>query len=187
MTLHTQIITHEPVDAKELHSWVNEHLLRAPNARYSEKPGSFSNELDQGLDALMWVTADPAGGRHLEWWEDGRDHSGYLTEEDIAYYREHAAPHGYTVLHLDTAYGFSPAVIHTRMIRKLAREFFGPRSIGFSWYNEFTDEWHTGLEGLDEFGGKHGAAAENWFGNTVRPALAHTEIDPLYDFDLNWR
>lgn len=175
MTLHTQILTHQPVDVKELFTWVNEHLLRAPHAKFREVENGFWNEMEQGLDALMWVVADPKGGEHKEWWQEDGEWAN-LDEDEREYYSERFTPKGYTMLHLDTAYGYDPAITHARMIAQLDAQFFVPRGITFAWYNEFEGEWHEGNDGLLEFAGPQGFGAESWFKQTVKPAFKQAGI-----------
>lgn len=186
MTLDTRIVIHENTDAKELHTWINKNLLRAPDAIFTEDEHNINNTPGQGLAA--WLMMEHNNGDLIERqdtnyshedavkeamrWADSIEDAEESVKEDEEYYAEH--PQGHIELSFDTAYGYQGpgnigcTALHTYYIIKLATEYFEPRGLTFSWQNEYSGEWAEGLDdaALNKFL-RSGDDAMKWFQSVI--------------------
>lgn len=168
MTLDTTIKLKAWTDPETLHGWVCQELLGAPGARRDVNEKSIWNAPGQGLPA--WFGTDHNGGDPEEFV------SSTMDAADLAMEREWFGPTGYLTLSFDTSYGYRDergrgcSELHADYVVRLAAHL-AERGIGIWWRNEFTGEWHDGIEGLDQFA-DNGTDAQDWFRNVAAPAIA---------------
>ena len=80
------------------------------------------------------------------------------------------------MLSFDTAYSYRDSEgrgcndLHRSYIEVL-HAYTQRKGLLFKWQNEYTGEWHDGLDGLDEFA-QGGRDADAWFRGSVLPAIA---------------
>ena len=140
----------------------------------------LGNEVGQGFAAWFWIDYRPDGWLHptpvyydehydetyepVEWAEDGEPPT--LHESNPAMCVE---------LNFDTAYGYKHptgygcGTLHAIYIARLGA-WFDERRIEWCWYNEFTDEWHDGYDGLSGLVDS-GRTATDWYQTSVKPLL----------------
>ena len=175
MTLSTLVAITAPVDATEIHAWANRELLRAPDAEHSVGSGEIANAPGQGLDA--WLITRHNDGAPINWrqilyvpdekpdYEDDDDYARECARAD-------AMAEAWAVLDFDTAYGYVSdgkdcGGLHAEYIARICQKV-GPEHV--RWQNEFTGEWHDGLDGLADLG-RGAAQAVDWFHTTALPAI----------------
>lgn len=173
MTLNTRVRIKNPVNVRALHDWANQELLKARDPRFDVRETSIANAPGQGFDA--WLITEHNNGRPFEfvaWSEDPED------QEDVEVDRERFAssPAGYVDLTFDTAYGYRDelgrgcSALHADYIVRIAAHA-AELGVEIAWNNEFTGEWHDGVDGLDQFA-NNGREAQQWFFGTALPAIA---------------
>lgn len=183
MTLSTNVGFRGNVDAADLHRWVNENLLKAPDAHLKvEGPNKWtewhqiSNAPGQGFSA--WVITTHNNGDLLVYLpEDTSD----WDEDDIAYHATY--PTGMTaVVDFDTTYGYTGPLgegcteLHAMFIARLYHEYALPRGLEIVWQNEYSGAWNEGLEGFSDFF-DGGDDARTWFKELVVPYFNALEED----------
>jgi hypothetical protein len=193
MTLNTHVRVHQWTDPEELHAWFNDHLLlgyerlmgntvraNAP-VLIEREPGQIMNAPGQGFQAWLWTYFSSPDGPLTDNVYDLVPGDERYDEWDAKHYS--AIPTAHVSLSFDTAYGYrGPGGVgcgdlHTMYIEALEAEFFTPRGLTFSWQNEFTGEWHEGLDGLDGLG-SGGRAATAWFTGEVIPFFTRVSGSP---------
>jgi hypothetical protein len=177
MTLSTNIYILDPVDPLEVFNFVNKYLLNAENPRFKHEPYKWgndpeimtlSNEGGQGFDAWFMSKYRKGGPLYTEDQIDEEDYDEpYLTD-----------PACFMKLDFDTAYGYNvPGIggcsqLHSRYIVAL-HAWLAAKGVRIKWQNEFTGEYHDGLDGLEEFAG-NGDDAQAWFKSILPGVLVHT-------------
>jgi hypothetical protein len=138
MTLTTRIAIVEPTPVREVFDECR-RLIGGERARFREKPGSYHNELSQGLPALLSVTygVDSPIEPNDEYAADGEGWRDYFPPVD-AWSIE---------VHIDTAYAYSAengascSDLHAWFIHELGR-WLTERGLTWCWYHEHMGEWH---------------------------------------------
>lgn len=168
MTLDTHIKLKGWTDPEVLHDWVCRELLKAPDAKREVREKSIWNDPGQGLAA--WFGTDHNLGQLDEFLSSTTDH------EDLEGEKAWFGPAGYIRLSFDTAYSYRDpsgrgcSAIHADYIVRLAAHL-SEQGIEIWWRNEFTGEWHDGIEGLDQFA-VNGKEAQDWFRSVAAPTIA---------------
>jgi hypothetical protein len=175
MTLDTKVIIQTPTDAREVFDFcrsllgcTNANPWRAiePDGRWSLNPG-WGNVLGQGLPALLKVQYGPDGPlQEMKYDDEGLEEVGVGPHD----------PAGFIEVSFDTAYSYRGlngegcGDLHSALVCLLGA-WCDQRHLPWIWCNEFTGEWHKGVDGLDELGAG-GRVAADWMRSTVMPAIA---------------
>ena len=154
-----RIAIHEPVDVLEFHKFATE--LVTPEAFNGEpimtiNESSIWNEMEQGLDSLLWTTFTDNPVLNPE---------EYNPAPDLVYAQ----------LHIDTPYdcevrGMSCGAWQAYLISEIANKYLIPNGFRFSWYHESAHVWNREAEDLGALI-ESGHAATSWFQNVVNPVL----------------
>ncbi|MBF4603724.1 hypothetical protein [Curtobacterium sp. VKM Ac-2884] len=178
MTLNTRVRIKSPVNARALHDWANQELLKVKNPQFDVRETSIANAPGQGFAA--WLITEHNGGKPFEFQPSLPVGSDFWNEfpDELANERAHfdAEPGGYVDLTFDTAYSFRDdrgrgcADLHADYIVRTAAHA-AELGVQIAWNNEFTGQWHDGIDGLDQFAG-NGVDAQRWFFGTALPAIA---------------
>jgi hypothetical protein len=170
MTLDTAVYVQSPCDKEELWSEIIRIITRGTMEALvdPDKDNTRTTTCGQGLDAwtfMHWGDDDaarmPEPETCDEWCKSDCD-------------RQHEPAH-FIKLSFDTGYSFSRpyagdcSTLHAGYLVQLAT-FFAPRSISWSWKNEYNGDIHEGLTGIAEFLG-NGEHAKEWFQTQVLPAM----------------
>lgn len=189
MTLSTYIAVKGEVDPEELfqltllavclaanepHRWSTAEIERSEPGQWREHH-TINTRCGQGLAAWTFLHYN-ADGTPLHA-EDAYEVDEADADDDPYF----IAPACHSKINLDTAYGYRGddgsdcSTLHARVIR-LLHATLAAREISLSWKNEYTGEWHDGLDGLEEFVG-NGVDAGNWFREVAMPAVkAHIAL-----------
>lgn len=114
---------------------------------YLDDPEYAEDGESRCMDARSRDKGDP---RHSGW-------ASMMLSFDTAY--GHRGPNGEGCADLHRKY---IEVLHAHVTRK---------GLLLKWRNEFTGEWHDGLDGLDKFA-SNGTDAQEWFRNLALPAIS---------------
>ncbi|WP_405490381.1 hypothetical protein [Nocardia sp. NBC_00511] len=176
MTLHTRVAIHGEIDGQEAFQLALEAICvaageadRIPTAvlrdpcQNENGSTSLGTCIGQGLPGI--VDCDFRSGAALHPTDERlEDSDGVWT------------PACWVELGWDTAYGYtgpngaSCSDLHARAI-VIVHRALAARGIGMSWFNEYTCEWHSGIDDLAGLSAA-GLEADLWFRNTVMPAIA---------------
>lgn len=173
MTLHTRIAVLAPIPVRELFEFVNRELLHTADTIVEDEENTsfdidhfkatgerrwlpngtwnLGNKGGQGFDAWFWIEYRPDGPLRSEDVYEEDDGPRYVIDPAMA-----------LEINFDTGYAFKDSAtgagcgdLHAWYITRLA-EWFAERHVEWSWYNEFTGEWHgedlSALTALDRFG-----------------------------------
>jgi len=178
MTLNTRVRFKNPVNARALHDWANQDLLKAKDPDLDVREKSIVNAPGQGFAA--WLITEHNLGRPFEFESSLPLDSDFWNEfpDELGNERAQfeAEPVGYVDLTFDTSYGFRDdhgrgcSELHAGYVVRVAAHA-AELGVGIAWNNEFTGEWHDGIEGLDQFA-DNGKDAQDWFRNVAAPAVA---------------
>lgn len=183
MTLHTRVAITGPIPTRTAFDLALQAVCTAageaariataqiegPEDCYEPGVRRIGSVIGQGLPALTWCTFRPDGPLHPE---DAYDDE-YAEEGEEPYFMSPACS---LMLHWDTAYGFTGpngmgcSDLHSIAIAHVCQELT-KRGLGMHWHNEYTGEWHLGIENLDTLSAA-GLEADLWYRNTALPAIA---------------
>jgi hypothetical protein len=133
-----------------------------------DNPWSRDNQLGQGLPAWLMTAYRPDGPLRAE--DPGHDED--CDEDCTGNYHARVC---WMKVDFDTAYGYKDkrgwgcGDLHAALLSELGA-WLTAQGIRWEWRNEFTGDVHVGPDGLTELGGA-GAEAQDWFANTVLPAV----------------
>jgi hypothetical protein len=199
MTLNTKVAVGKPTDVRKIFDFCNQ-LLNAPGTvEWSEGDcdghragqSEIYNRPMQGLPAWLWIYHGSRVHEHDEWcdsevgpakWDDTGQH--VVTQDEVDQHVAEVAAdptmNGWAAIEVtfDTAYGYrgdggeSCSDLHARLLTALG-QWLDARDLPWKWQNEFTGEWHDGIDGLAEFGDAFAmTGAQSWFEDVVKPAIA---------------
>jgi hypothetical protein len=173
MTLDTKVAITGPVSARAVYDFLRPLVGTPDHVQPELKDESIWNPPGIGADAWLIVYHGPNDGVELMPPDDSDD------EEDRDYYANNPRHNGtsHVVVSLDTAYGYRTddgegcSDLHARLVRALGH-WLDAQGIPWQWQNEFTGEWSDRFDNLDAFGNAfRSTGAQDWFTNTVRPAI----------------
>ena len=195
MTLSTNIYILDPVDPMEVFNFVNKYLLKVENPRFNHAPATSYQKDEKGEwneveDPEIMDLSNNVGQGFDAWFISKYRKNGPLyTEDQIDDDEDYVEPYlmdpaCFMKLDFDTAYGYSDKLggcsqLHSRYIVAL-HDWLATKGVRIKWQNEFTGEYHDGLDGLDEFAGD-GDKARDWFKSILPGVLLSLTEGPEKD------
>lgn len=160
---------------EEATDWSREARERTGDGYVPNGKRDRLNTVGQGLPAWLWLHYRLDGPYRSV--EESQEHDECCEYEDSEPCDGSGhRPAAFIEIMLDTTYGYEDergwgcGDLHAALIWEIGH-YLDAQGVGWSWMNEFTGEIHDGFNNLDDLGGG-GAKAQNWFRNTVLPAIA---------------